>query len=75
MRTNIVVAKLRCPSLTKTPRATASPQRLLLSKDKTHDGIRNGAFLNERCEPTHEPSESYRLASHYTSRGQPAGGF
>jgi hypothetical protein len=52
MRTSIVVAKLRCAFLTK-PRATASPQRLLLSKDKAHGGIRNGAFLNERCEPTH----------------------
>lgn len=48
MRTNIAVAKLRCPSLTN---ATVSPQLSLLSKDETHGGIRNGVFLNERCEP------------------------
>ncbi|EOW0778303.1 TPA: hypothetical protein ACQ5TD_005202, partial [Klebsiella pneumoniae] len=43
MRTHIAVAKLRCPSLTKYRhvRATVSPQRSLLSKDETHDGIRN----------------------------------
>ncbi|GKN25791.1 hypothetical protein MS5451_08140 [Klebsiella pneumoniae] len=49
MRTHVVVAKLRCPSLTQIRhvRATVSPQRSLLSKDETHDGIRNGVFLNE----------------------------
>ncbi len=48
MRTHVVVAKLRCPSLTQIRhvRATVSPQRSLLSKDETHDGIRNGVFLN-----------------------------
>ncbi|PJG89219.1 hypothetical protein CUT95_13165 [Klebsiella pneumoniae] len=58
MRTHIAVAKLRCPSLTKYRhvRATVSPQRSLLSKDETHDGIRNGVFLNERCKPTHDRS-------------------
>lgn len=61
MRTNIVIAKLRCPSLTKYRhvRATVSPQRSLLPKDETHDGIRNGDFLNERCEPTQDPSGRY----------------
>lgn len=72
MRTNIVVAKLRCPSLTKFRhvRATASPQRSLLSKDGTHDGIRNGVFLNERCKPTQDPPGRYRPTPHYTSRSQ-----
>ena len=43
MRTHVVVANV-------------SPQRSLLSKDETHDGIRNGNFLNERCEQTHDRS-------------------
>ncbi len=62
MRTHIAVAKLRCPSLTKYRhvRATVSPQRSLLSKDETHDGIRNGVFLNERCKPTQDPSGCHR---------------
>lgn len=61
MRTNAVVAKLRCPSLDQNRhvRATVSPQRSLLSKDEIHDGIRNGVFLNERCEPTQDPSGRY----------------
>ena len=37
-RSNDVVAKLRCP-------LHLSAQRALLSKDETHDGIRNGVFL------------------------------
>ncbi len=41
-------------------RATVSPQRSLLSKDETHDGIRNGVFLNERCKPTQDPSGCHR---------------
>lgn len=75
MRTNIVVAKLRCPSLTKYRhvRATVSPQRSLLSKDGTHDGIRNGVFLNELCKPTQDPPGRYRPTFHYTSHSQPAG--
>lgn len=48
-------------------RATVSPQRSLLSKDETHDGIRNGIFLNERCKPTQDPSGLYRPPSYHTS--------
>lgn len=75
MRTNIVVAKLRCPSLALTKIATVSPQRSLLSKDGTHDGIRNGVFLNVRCEPTQDPLGGYQPTPYYTSRSQPAGDF
>lgn len=56
MRTNIVVAKLRCQSLSK----LVSPQRSLLAMDETHDGIRNGVFFNELCKPTQNPSGCYR---------------
>lgn len=61
MRTSHVVAKLRCPSPTKY-RATVSPQQSLLFNDETHDGIRNGVFLNERCEPTQDPSRTLSTA-------------
>lgn len=40
-------------------------------KDKTHDRIRNGAFLNHDANRHDEPPGCYRPASH----GQPAGGF
>lgn len=69
-----MIAKLRCPSLTKFRhvRATVSPQRALLSKDEIHDGIRNGVFLNERCKPTQNPSGRYRPPSYHTSCSNPA---
>lgn len=48
-------------------RATVSPQRSLLSKGETHDGILNGIFLNEQCKPTQDPSGRYRPLSYHTS--------
>ena len=70
MRTNVVVAKFRCPS--DMSGATVSPQRSLLSKDETHDGIRIGVFLNERCKPTRDPSGRYRPPSYHTFCSKPA---
>lgn len=63
MRINFVVAKLRRRLLpNRHVRAIVSPQRSLHSKDETHEGIRNGVVLNERCEATQDPSGCYRPA-------------
>lgn len=47
---------------------SVSPQRSLISKHEPQNVMRNDVLLNERCEPTHEPSVRYLAVSHDTSR-------
>ena len=65
MRTYYVVAKLRCPGFSLIAVITAF-------KDETHDSLRKGVLLNERCKPIPAPAGRYRPLSYRSSCNHPA---